>query len=87
MILKMSNAEGDVLFCCLPSDTNNICIQARSVEVGGIIKNFKSSSNEDQVGCIALAGSHYLLGALLTKPFIAVWALQKVRQFLTLITA
>jgi pre-rRNA-processing protein IPI3 len=42
-----------------------------------LLKNYKGASADDRVGTICLAGNSYLLGAMLVKPFIIVWAMQK----------
>ena len=69
---------GDIVFSCVPSEGSNVCVQARSLESGALVKTYKGSSSDDRVGTISLAGRCYLLGAMLAKPFIIVWALQKV---------
>ena len=69
----------DIIYSCAPSEVSNVCVQAHSLKEGLVLKSYKGSSTEDRVGSIALAGNHFLLGAMQTKPFIVVWLLQKVR--------
>lgn len=68
----------DIIYSCAPSEVSNVCVQVRSLKEGSVLKSYKGSSTDDRVGCIAVAGSHFLLGTMQTKPFIVVWALQKV---------
>ena len=68
----------DIIYSCAPSELSNVCVQVRSLNEGSMLKSYKGSSTDDRVGCIAVAGSHFLLGTMQTKPFIVVWALQKV---------
>lgn len=68
----------DIIYSCAPSEVSNVCVQVRSLNEGSMLKNYKGSSTDDRVGYIAVAGSHFLLGTMQTKPFIVVWALQKV---------
>ena len=76
--MSSSISSADVLFSCVPSEGTNVCVQARSLESGSLLKNYKGASADDRVGTICLAGNSYLLGAMLVKPFIIVWAMQKV---------
>lgn len=69
----------DIIYSCAPSEVSNVCVQAHSLKEGFVLKSYKGSYTEDRVGSIALAGNHFLLGTMQTKPFIVVWLLQKVR--------
>ena len=70
--------DSGLLFCCLPSESA-VCITACRTTSGDAVKQYKSEADAN-IERIALMGSDYLLGSLGSKPFIYVWALQKVTE-------
>lgn len=68
--------DSGLLFCCLPSESA-VCVKACRATSGDAVKQYKGEPAA-KIEFIALVGSDYLLGSQRTKPFIYVWALQKV---------
>ena len=75
----MANDSG-LLFCCLPSESA-VCVKTCRATSGDVVKQYKSEPAAN-IELIAQVGSDYLLGSQRTKPFIYVWALQKVPQYI-----
>ena len=67
-----------LMFCCLPSESA-VCVTACRSTSGDAVKQYKSEPAAN-IEHIALLGSDYLLGSQKSKPFIYVWALQKVQE-------
>lgn len=67
-----------LMFCCLPSESA-VCVTACRSTSGDAVKQYKSEPAAN-IEHIALLGSDYLLGSQKSKPFIYVWALQKVKE-------
>ena len=65
-----------LFFCCVPSESA-VCVKACRSTTGDAVKKYKSEPAAN-IEHIALVGSDYLIGPQRTKPFIYVWALQKV---------
>lgn len=70
--------DSGLLFCCLPSESG-VCVTACGSTSGDAVKQYKSEPAAN-IEHIALVGSDYLLGSQGNKPFIYVWALQKVKE-------
>jgi len=68
--------DSGLLFCCSPNESA-VCISAYKFSSGDAIKYYKSEPDAG-IEQVTLVGSDYLLGCQRDKPFIYVWALQKV---------
>ena len=77
-VKKSMADDSGLLFCCLPNESA-VCITACKSTSGDIVKQYKSEPDAN-IEHVALVGSDYLLGSQRSKPFIYVWALQKVKE-------